>query len=63
MLNSTEHETSIAHKTKRLKINVKLLDAVFILHKNVKMPTIVVILLFMSRINSSSVELNLKNVL
>ena len=57
MLNSTEHENSTAHKTKILT-NLNLSDVVFILLINVKMPTIVDILTFMSRINIvlSSVE-------
>ena len=40
MLNSTEHQISTAHK-----------NVVFIMLINVKMPTIVGILTFMSRIN------------
>ena len=56
MLNSTEHEISSAlgnyifRKTK-IFLTLKLLDVVFILLINVKMPTIVGILTFMSRIN------------
>ena len=55
MLNSTEHEISAAHK--KLKYRhmkmfhaLSLSDAVFIMLINVKMPTIVGILTFMSRI-------------
>ena len=56
MLNSTEHEISTAHKSKMLKkvdffIAFNLSDMLFILLINVKMPTIVGILTFMSRIN------------
>ena len=57
MLNSTEHEISNAHKTKIQTIkevsnfNLSLSDVVFIMHINVKMPTFVGILTFMSRIN------------
>ena len=56
MLNSTEHEISTAHK--KLKygqmkkfLALSLSDVVFIMLTNVKMPTIVGILTFMSRIN------------
>ena len=53
MLDSTEHEISIAHEGIMLKKKscFKLLDAVFILLINVKMPTIVGILTFMGSIN------------
>ena len=55
MLNSTEHEISIAHKTEMLKHDSYLLlqnsDIVFILLINVKMLTIVSILTVMSMIN------------
>ena len=55
MLNSAEHKISAAHKTKMLKhtvfLDLKLSDVVFIMLINVKMPTIVGILTFMSRIN------------
>ena len=52
-LNSTEHEISTAHKTKKSSNNktflaFKLSDVVFIMLINVKMPTIVGILTFMS---------------
>ena len=53
---STEHEISTAHKTKMLK-NIKIFlafnlsDVVFIMLINVKMPTIVGILTFMSMMN------------
>ena len=54
-LNSTWHEISTAQKTKLLKIKnflaFKLSDAVFIMLINVKMPTIVGILTFISMIN------------
>ena len=63
MLNSAEHEIS----TKMLKNNdflaSELSDVVFIMLINVKMPTIVGILTFMSRINLCSVELSMKKVL
>ena len=56
MLNSTEHEISTAHKKlKYLQMKkflaVSLSDVVFIMLINVKMPTIVGILTFISRIN------------
>ena len=55
VLNSTEHEISTAHKLKCLQINkflaLSLSDVVFILLMSVKMPMIVGILTFMSRIN------------
>ena len=54
MCNSIEQEISSAHKTKMLKkdfLALKLPDAVFILLINVKMPTIIGILTFMSRMN------------
>ena len=55
MLNSTEHEISTAHKLKYRQMKkflaLSLSDDVFIMLINVKMPTIVGILTFMSRIN------------
>ena len=56
MLNSTEHEISTAHKKviyRQMKefLALSLSDVVFIMLINVKMPTIVGILTFMSRIN------------
>ena len=57
MLNSIEHEISTAHKAKRLK-NKDFLPSnshkliVFIMLINVKMPTVVGILTFMSMKNS-----------
>ena len=55
MLNTNEHEISIAHKTKMLKnedfLAFKLSDIVFIMQINVKMPTIVGILTLMSMVN------------
>ena len=54
MLNSTEHEISTANKNyPQIKkyFGLNLLDAVLIMLINVKMPTIVGILTFMSRIN------------
>ena len=56
MLNSTEHDISTAHKktkilTKKKYLALSLSDLVFIMLKNVKMPTMVGILTFMSRIN------------
>ena len=55
MLNSTEHEISTAHKKQKYRQIKKCLalclsDVVFIMLINVKMPTIVGILTFMSRI-------------
>ena len=47
MLNSTEHEISSAHKFLALSLS----DVVFIMLINVKMPTIVGILTFMSNFN------------
>ena len=62
-LNSTEHVISNVHKKIKYRqikkfLALSLSDVVFILPINVKMPTIVGILTFMSRINSvfSSVE-------
>ena len=55
MLNSTVHEISTAYNNKMLKKYFHALkhsDVVFILFINVKMPTIVDVLTFMSRINS-----------
>ena len=57
MLNSTEHKISTAHielKYRQIKKIFALShsDVVFIMLINVKMPTIVGILTFMSRINS-----------
>ena len=62
MLNSTEHAISTAHKKlkkkkKKKKRQIKkflafsLSDVIFIMLRNVKMPTIIGILTFMSRIN------------
>ena len=54
MLNKTEHEITTAHKTKMLTnkdFSLKFSDVVFILLINVKMPTSVGILTFMSMIN------------
>ena len=55
MLNLTEHKNSTAHKTNILTnkevFASSLSDVVFIMLINVKMPTIVGILTFMSRIN------------
>ena len=56
MLNSTKHEFSTAHKNltyRQIKgfLVLSLSDVVFIMLINVKMPTIVGILTFMSRIN------------
>ena len=56
MLNLTEHEISIAYKIVMLKNKIKtccafkLADVVFIMQINVKMPTIVGILTFMSMV-------------
>ena len=57
MLNSTEHEISTAHIKNKMLTNEdvscfkSLMYVVFIMLINVKMPTIVGILTFMSRIN------------
>ena len=55
VLNSAEHEILTAHKTKNRQIKkflaLSLSDVVFIMLINVKIPTIVGILTFMSRIN------------
>ena len=56
MLNSTEHEITTAHKNlkygqMKTLLALSLSDVVFIMLINVKMPTIVGILTFMSRIN------------
>ena len=56
MLNSAEHEISTAHKKLKYQQMKKFLalglsDVVFIMLINVKMSTIVGILIFMSRIN------------
>ena len=51
MLSSTEHEISTAHKQLKKFLAISLSDVVFIMLINVKMPTIVGILTFMSRIN------------
>ena len=54
MLNSTENEISTAKKKNRqIKkfLALSLLDVVFIMLINVKMPTVVDILTFMSRMN------------
>ena len=63
MLNSTDYEISTAYKNLNAEkitifIALKLSDVVFILLINVKMPTIVGILTFMSRINFRSAELS-----
>ena len=62
MLNSTEHELQLLIKTK-IPTNeevfaLSLSDAVFIMLMSVKMPTIVGIVTFMSRIISCSAEFN-----
>ena len=56
MLNSNEHEISTAHKILKYRQMKKFLalspsNVVFIMLLNVKMPTVVGILTFMSRIN------------
>ena len=56
MLNSSEHEISTAHKkltNQQMKklLALSLSEVVFIMLINAKMPTIVGILTFMSRIN------------
>ena len=56
MLNSSEHEISTAdqklkYRQMKMFLALSLSDVVFIMLINVKMPTIVGILTFMSRIN------------
>ena len=51
MLNSTEHEISTAHRQMKKFLALSILDVEFIMLINVKMPTIVGILAFMSGIN------------
>ena len=66
MLNPTEHEISITYKIKTLKnidFSFKLSDVVFIMLIDVKMPTIVGILTFLSMINSMLSWVDHKNVL
>ena len=64
MLNSTEHEISTTHKKtlqyRQMKkfLALSLLDVVFIMLIDVKMPTIVGILTFMSRINQVRAQLS-----
>ena len=65
MLNLAEHEISTAHKNlnvEKIKIVLafKLSDRVFIMLINVKMPTIVGILTFMSMVFSCTVEFTMK---
>ena len=67
MLNSVKHEILNAHKYKNLK-NSAFLGSdkpgmLFCMLMNVKMPTIVGILTFMSRKKSCSIELSMKKVL
>ena len=61
---STEHEISTAQKLKYQKVKkflaLSLSDVVFIMLINVKMPTMVGILTFMSRVNLVSAELSMK---
>ena len=67
MLNSAEREILNAHKYENIKkfsfLGSDKLRLLFFLHINVKMPTIVGILIFMSRKISCSAELSMKNVL
>ena len=68
MLNSIEHEILNAHKYKNIIRNSAFLGSdkprmLFFPLINVKMPTIVGILTFMSRKISYSVELSMKKVL
>ena len=68
MLNSAEHEILNGHQHKNVKKVIIFqaqisLECYFFLFKNVKMPTIVGILTFMSRKISCSFELSMKNVL
>ena len=63
-----EHEILSAHKCKKISRNSAFLGSdkprmLFVPFINVKMPTIVGILTFMSRRVSCSVELSMKNVL
>ena len=57
MLNSTEHEISTAHKIKNSEktktfLAFEVSDVVFIMPKNVKMPTLIGILKFSGMIHS-----------
>ena len=68
MLNSAEHEILNAHKYKKSQeiqhfLGSDKLIMLFFMFINVKMPTIVVILTFMSRKISCSTELSMKKVL
>ena len=68
MLNSVEYEILNAHKYKNIKKFSSILGSdkpriLFFLLINVKMPTFVGILTFMSRENLCSVELSMKKVL
>ena len=68
VLNSVEHEILHAHKYKNIKKFGFLLGSdkhrmLFFPLINIKMPTIVGILTFMSRKKSCSVELSMKKVL
>ena len=61
MLNSAELEISTSHRMQFIFFScLKHSDVVFILLINVKMPTIVGILTFMSMINFLPVELSMK---
>ena len=51
MFNLTEHEISTAHKIKKTLLAYKPSNFVLIMLINVKMPTIVGILTFMSMVN------------
>ena len=51
MLNSTKHKLSTAYRQMNKFLALNLSDVVFIMLINVKMPTFVGILTFMSRIN------------
>ena len=63
LINSTEHDISTAHKKNKIQISkesfldFKLSDVVFTMLINVKMPTIVDILTFMSMIHFSLIIL------
>ena len=68
MLNSVKHEILNAHKYKkyqeiRLFLGSDKPRVLFLRPINVKMPTVVGILTFISRKNSCSVELSMKKVL
>ena len=59
MLNSTDHVISVAHRKLIRHSDVVSISEVFVLLINVKMPTIVDILTFMSILKFMSVEISM----